>query len=178
MQSDLRHKPTHTHTVRHGFTGFDSTVPQFQWLLGEAAAEGLSRPPVPPYASNRDDLLSTLVLAAVGLRESGRYSFIAQGLLQVLQSRLLSSDKRLLGRFLATQQEQRVEESQDNDADLVQHDAVERYNQSNLPTNLFSMKLEPNQTLKTSVLAAAVHADTSLSSRDGKDSGEEMATTN
>lgn len=100
-------------------------------------------------AFSRDELLSSLVLCAVGLRESGRFSFIAQGLLQVLKSRISPRDQSLLGRFLAES------EGPDDDALGDMQEKAERYNQSNLPINLFSMKMEPEQTLKKSLLTSS-----------------------
>lgn len=159
-------------TVRHGFGGFDTTSCQFQWLMGEAALEALARDAARNKittaaeqrhtAPSREEILSTLVLGAVGLRESGRFSFIAQGLLQVLQSRISPREKLLLGRFLA-----------DETLGVDMQATTERYNQSNLPVNLFSMKLEPDQTLKKSLVSSAV-TPSSSSGGDDDDSDEEM----
>lgn len=169
-------------TVRHGFSGFDSTSCQFQWLMGEAAVEALAkeamRDDIATASSSttieqhqhnttpsREEILSTLVLGAVGLRESGRFSFIAQGLLQVLQSRLSPRERLLLGRFL-------TEETPGVDMQAT----MERYNQSNLPVNLFSMKLEPDQTLKKSLVSSAVAPSIAGDGNDDDDSDDEMTT--
>lgn len=166
--------------VRHGFGGFDSTFCQFQWLMGETAVQALtsttsndgSLSATSDSTSNnnafsRDELLSSLILCAIGLRESGRFSFIAQGLLQVLKSHLAPRETAVLGRFLA---EGVGYDGDGQDASGLgdmsdMREKAERYNQSNLPINLFSMRLEPEQTLKKSLLSsssspvAAAHAE-------------------
>lgn len=146
--------------------------------MGEAAVEALGKEAVRNNIAtssssaaakqhnttpSREEILSTLVLGAVGLRESGRFSFIAQGLLQVLQSRIPPGERLLLGRFLA-----------DETLGVDMQATTERYNQSNLPVNLFSMKLEPDQTLKKSLVSSAVTP--SISGGNDDDSDDEMTT--
>lgn len=127
--------------------------------MGEAAVEALASDKLTDR-TYRDEALSTLILSAIGLNESGQYCFLAQGFLKVLKTRMRPEDNLLLGRYLADAA---------SGAGVDMQAKTERHNQSNLPINPFSMKLEPDQTLKSLVYA---HAEVS----SGDNSDEESPT--
>lgn len=98
--------------MRHGFSFFDSTVTQFQWLVGEAALMELTDGRGKLDSDCRETLLLTLILSAVGLHEGGQFSYIAKGVLQFLRSRMRADDMMLLGRFIAGEGDVKVKDKE------------------------------------------------------------------
>lgn len=129
--------------MRHGCAGYDSSIlPQFYWLMGETALEQLDAGATQD-AELRETLLSTLILAAVGLRENGRGMFISQVVFQLLKAKMPPESQRILGRHVAEEPPDTVEQRHREELAL--------YNESTLPANIFSMNIDPDQTLKSLV---------------------------
>lgn len=137
----------------HGFSSYDSTLAQFQWMVGESALQQLAHDTAARDRESRESLLSTLILAAVGLHESGRFCFVAQGILRILKAKMSPEVLLLLGRYLSDDEGQTT--AGGGGGGGIGEQAEERqlalYNQSNLPLNVFSMRVEPDLVLKDMV---------------------------
>lgn len=91
----------------------------------------------------KDSLLSTLILAFIGLHENGKAVFFAQGVLQVFKNRLRPDEMLLVGRYIADEDQVTGEARRQ---ELVAH-----HNQCMLPMNLSSPGVEPHQTMQSLV---------------------------
>lgn len=131
--------------MRHGCAGYDSSIlPQFYWVMGESALERIDVSATQKNAELREVLVSTLILAAVGLGQNGRGMFISQVVFKLFKAKMCPESLRVLRRYDVT------EDLYDN-VEQRQRDELALYSESTLPTNIFSMNIDPEQTLKSLV---------------------------
>lgn len=133
--------------VRHGFSGFSSTLSQFLWFTAESVLDTLRIDSGTLTKESRDALLSTLLLVFMGLHENGKSVFFAQGVFQVFKSRLLPDEALLLGRYIA-------DEHPATGAKRKQ-DLIAFHNQCKLPMNLSSTRVDPEHTMQSLIRATA-----------------------
>jgi hypothetical protein len=131
--------------LRHGFEFFDPTMVQFQSLLGFMSIKTLASRRSSSLAPDQaiDALRSTLVLAAKGVYEYGRNSYLGETVSRLLRSAMAEEDLRLLKRVVDVSSE-----DGDRSALMAQHVRAQ------FPVNIFSIAEDPTARRVSNLISA------------------------